>query len=1493
MLVLSQQRRWHTFEPAPIVLQKANLPRFEDSIQGRQSEPLYDVLDDILNVSSSATPDERVVLSAVFNGFDSLVAELRFAAWDEPYVIKQLYEDTYGMKPNPSWSLLHVIGRVLTYNDIFQHIILLGRDGGPQAFFNRVKPQSITFEPTSIRPSVGSRTRYDCKGPMACTGADPLNAWGYFEPDLGALMRFEYPFPYLPQRKMQCCHEFVGESAGCWIALDLNAPLGEPRPYKIFSKDYWDQLVLGDMSPIIVGNFESDIQIGTAWKNADFYTQLHNDVRRLLAQASRALVDAYKRYLVRLNAVRLDLGKVPPLNPYEEDLTSDERSILIEILTTVAIFNEVHNIPMPSDWSSYINESVFKTRSVASVWTIEKRNVVSINGRTVNLLDMSSVSDQTRIAALVIALSGKKFKKIRNLINDPYQKRADAYRANIEPMLNQVTEVRLLSASSATYQEAFYNEAISMRDALIVFQREANTAVRAVVNNTTPDMTPLNAASVAIPAGVTVPKLDIPTARAKYLAEMVTAYANANRVNNAGYNANAINTAIAAYQKVGTTSVILQGIPPFAQDGEKNAINAARLAYEKAVQQQRNIAGAAIAQGNELIEEGNSIQNALAHYASDLARGTDVTSKVEQMVNTTLVTDIQDFTKVANANAGNMEGVITKALAAYNKTVADVKAAIDARLVQLRASVVTYINATFNTNAKITKLETIQADIDNFRDKLTANDKFKDLLGSYVNDIIAETVTPYERVHRDVVSRIEESIKKDAAQLQKEKDAVTAYFAEWDRISEDVWYTEVKAYLLALARGNTPSSLKKADTTTLETIINVFETAEQRQARLAREAAAKKAIQDAIDADQAYANEFFAWTNIGSVDRSGEALGKLTTLEDLYDFTKTSTYKDPTNPTSNQNTRPGIPKVRDAGQTTDYSDVRKALLSIPGFERPSAILSRPSGLPGSFQDNTNIYATSELPIGQTQQPFNALYVEGFQTKDLVVALNTYGEYLLLEMYVTPQERAVLKKKALDAIAAARVNPLPEQPEFIEVTSNPKDTFPISNGRFAAPSMLPGTSLFTFTAPQQGANSCWLDSSIVSLFSIPQTTWVNALFNATEIRKRAVKMIFKGGRTQIVTPDSTCRQDQLQGLHSALIVDILTLEGAKTTTREMCQVRTHLSKARDCLVRSPLVEGEQESPETFYDSFVQLYGSDVLGIEYVTHDWTADGALIDVRSPAATTRAVIINASQYYQPNANLTQGRTQFTVPTIASNGFRLAAIVCKSGGVNSGHFTTFIYDFAVNKWAYFDVIGDNRDVGWVDVIAKSRVPDLPEVPLNSTTGLPKGALDFAGITAPGAFVGKKPAFFVYFKQDEIDAMVANWAAANVLGIPTPTPSTDADILQELGFSSGVFPTDPAQKTIVEQHVAELKNYNGTNRPAYVAERTRIMKVRLSELPLSAPPAAILPMEWAELGFTSVSTDPIEVAIVNQYVRETSSLSSSVPYKEERLRIAKIRLEKK
>lgn len=1371
--------RWHTYVPdAPKELPK--LPTFEKCLRGRKHEPLYLVLTDLLE-NSNISDDERMVLNAVYQSFDRDVIRVGIKAWDQPYVIKELYQYTYPQTPLNDFGKM--IARLVSYSDIRSAII--GKQGAeeglPDSFFNRAtRPiTGPTLKPISLvaKTTVRNNQLIKHKGPQG----DPTNSWGSFDPEIdeGNHMQWNILFPYTTQLKMRCCHEYVGQTEGCWMCLDPNQPLGTPLPYKVFTGDYWNELVAGDTSNLSVIQFREDFQVGTAFKDIHFYSNLHIDIQKLLPQAANALVNGYTRYITRLESLDLnDDEDRPYLDPFEVDLTSAEHAVLVSLLDLVSQYNQVHNDTIPGKWgtwSEYINKELFKTNSVLRVWNAGNRNVIIINGKTITLLGMSSVSDTATIDSLSLelnTLNDPTIVMIRNKLVGPYRNTAQTYLNILKPVLDEVIQIQDIQGTNQ-YELAFYNDVQQLRQNLIAFQRQVNLGLRTrLKGNALFDVQTI----VQVPLPLTlVPEANriggnTKTVRINSLVIKVIDYAKLHDAppgTATGQPITNLNNAILKYQQF-TTNLDDSNISNDMKErfnAQENALIAAeRAKYQTVLDIIEKEKQLRINTGNAYVNDLDRKQQALTLIVKSTF-GNEY-ANVTKEINAQTKSKRDGFTSVTDGVLQGWNATIANAKASFDQVVQDQVNAVNVRIQQLRDDAIAYIN-------KMTEYQnaTSMADIDiwikGFKAEVSSKE-IVDLLPKASENVIRSYIVPFEMIHDGV------NANPTSGPLQK-------YLDYWSlEINQRFWYTQVKQYLLELAQGLPPTPLAFDQTLAgLAVIARAFETADQRNARLALVAREKNRLFKQYD----------AWIKNGAEPGtvSEQALAEL---------------------------------VADKSETPPF----------PIYK--------------SFQNDEIIMLNAQYIFDK-----DALYVEGYDTKQLLKAYNAYATYLAYK--AAGQDGSKERKIAIAAFK--KIPPIPLQPVAANWIADPSDYITVQP-RQPPPAINSNGSMFSFTAPGWVGQSCWLDSSMISLFSIPQASWTRKLFDVDKIYQKQLQITFTDGSTKTIKTIEKCDANDARNVHQALLEDIENLQRPTTSDKQECRVRLTLSKAGGNCLKFVPIAGQSESPDIVYELFDTFYRNINLGIEFVKQN----GSLIRPNLVGANVNAYVIDVSRN---EGNVSTFNVQST------GDFKLGAIVT----FYSGHYTTFIYDFASKRWAYFNVAPGGNTVGWVNDLAKSTL----------VNGLPQGIFDWSGITDAGTFNGYRPAFFVFFRNSEIQVLLNNFPSK---------PFTPAIV------DLGTLPSNPTpdQSAIITQHTQELKGYNGPNVVQYTAERRRIAQLRLQlTLQLTPPPPPpVVVVVVNELGPLPSNPSPQQLDIINQHTKEIENYTglNRDEYVEERKRIVQLRI---
>lgn len=1421
--------RWHT-DPNPAFFQTPKPPKeLSDLININSETALYFLIQQTIANNPTKPPNLKLEgediewLKSIETSFDSYVTRilntLHIEPWDYDHCIKDEYAKVYGTPYVSTYggggSIRSVMGRLMTYKEIWNYAreaedrTRCSNTNGSDWFWRRPEPKPVwsnssnfsssSFHSndgrmpfmTGIHPKDKNRVYTVTYKKPWCSSSrfselDPAHNWGVFI-DQTASYTDDLPIRVL----MACCAEPVGKTEGCWIALpeDKSAVEGIIKPYRVYHSVFnsvWSNISNNSPLPTTFQNdIKKDYSIGTAFQDVSKYEELHQRIKKALEDAAPIIEQAYKDYQAELQATldRLEEAGDSQRNtdPFSTLLKTKEQQDAVTLPIRLRDeFNAIQAIDMdkpdgPLVLKDHVNQRVFQVGEMLKEFTFAKMGgfLLATTGERLRMLKRGQLETTSNIATFTNLIDSapaerytvqlKKIQKAASQIGrrieaiELTKQRRDEIKSLDEKFTSLNRDTKLLPP--APFDWALIVGPVKQYDDIIretiLKQEEINESVRLLKTGQIKDV---NANITAIPKVLKTTKeendfkenmdVEIVKKNVPMKDEVEPLLTNAPTLSPVELNEQ-YRLVANAYQRA--NDLQKDANLPIAAQGkvkERPGFKTALETVEKTLSDQ-----------NKLLESlKKNLRQSIARllYINNLNVSNDVKrrSVVElgisdritnlDLLNTTIETKKNDARK-------NFEQALKIEIDAYNQEQNKNK------------TNATTVLATFDTNNQ--KL---------IIDDTTGIEKLKNNLLAAVAplaviDDLEQLYVNYNAKLQTVFSNLPEATL--VAQAPKAKEYINA------------WQTSVLAASIALAQAlqNLIVNLNDVNTkstddalATLETEVTtakaLVETEEARKIRLAREAAAKaeeeRRIKLLIQNDNVYAKKLFDWLNDANrtMIASTEPLAKLAALENAFNF------KYENLPGERSKTWTSTPKVRQGNVKKDFEEIYNRLQSMKNFFRPSVVPGRPPALPAGLKDDNSISSPS---FENAKEPFSALYVQNYDTSTLIRVYKAYAMYLITEMYVDDSVRTNLKKDLLDEFSKLEKLPFPEQPIFIQTVPNPNDKYDVSSIQMIAPPMLAGKSIFTFTAPQWKDSSCWLDSAIVSLFSIPQTTWVKNLFATKEIYNKGIELQFQDSTKRKIIFDyqNDCTPTNINDLHTSLLTDITFLQ-KESKEREVCSTRVRLSEAKGCLKRAPIVVGEQESPETFYDSFVFLYGKDKLGIEYTEQDWVTHGSELRVRNPLASTKAYILNASQYFQPKVKQTLKTTGFNVNVGLDNNFYLSAIVVKSGEVGSGHFTTFLFDFASEKWVFFNVIGENKEVGWVsdlsvdtDYTGKTR-----QAKLIPGIGLPEGVFDFEGIKQLGVFNGYKPAFFVFISRDEKESILDNWKKANkTTSIPTPS----------------------------------------------------------------------------------------------------------------------------
>jgi len=1474
-MALVVANRWHTFAPAEV--HQEELPSLEDCIGAtrKRNEPLYNVLATTLR---TATGGVKKVLAPFVDSFDARVRGVKIAAWDRPFALRAEYEALYGEPATDEnvWPLTRVIGRLLTYANIYNELRRTGRD--PRAFFNP-PPDVIVERPTQTYESVSTPPTDPRLGPVFATGLDPRNNYGVYKRELGTHMRWVLLAPL--QEKMRCCHEHVGQTEGCWISLDPRQPVGEPVPYALLDVDHWDDLVTTSKLADKI-DFKTEARIGTAFKDAEFYLQLHDDIRQLLRRVDRPLRDAFVRYVKRLDAAASPaIALPPPLDPCQHDLLPGDKDLLIQLLQTYFIFNEVHGFTAPVNWIEYINVNVFRVYSAARVWTNEKRNVIMVGGKKITLLHLSEVSTGAEIDELLSVLRAKAYNAaFVAVIEKPYRPLAVAYTTEVRPVLVQVEEIRTMQANlkeAIDYEQLFVTDAADMKAALVQFQIQTSTSVRAHNSDRTFDVeTPAwkTAAVFKKYDGVVnaAKKINVTVKRNELLItelqQWINAHTNMTPTKKATWLplydelSDDVEEVHLAISSTNSSKVSLNPLLKY-DDTERIAATTVSNALQKAIDD------------NNM--QLKTLQESITQTITVMNTVASAPSKYTPAMRTTVLTNMGIITQGTNLHVTATKqtplNVTNKANAikTYESAIKAIDAGVRVREKNVLDAALAQLNSwAFPTSESYTiKMDALSRWLSD--PALTSVSLLPNVLVGIRTDLYSPIRENYDAFLQA------KALAPDADTNPQKVDATELYRDTLDEI-EAFWLSDLRGYLRAIIN-NTPIpvdwlSVQKAKVAAfLKRLVqysSVFETPAQQAARLAREDRNILLKEDAVRNELA---QTIVWLSNGFA--VGVGAPSNVPLQHLAEYV--ATHAGIVAPINSASTKAGFfPLYRRLDE--------KATFFYSGDE---------SGKPF---------------------PVNSLWVEGAQLDEI---FTTYR--LLVEYLIHAQSRDTVRVPMLNAFLA-QVNQfrnfVKEQPDTMQMVDAAGVTV-VTNTTRKMPVLENGASAFNGGTLEWKDNSCWIDSGMTTLFTIPETTWSQYLFQQkVNVYQRAVQLTFPNG--SVVTLPLACEPKEITLIHDGILEDIQSIQ-SDTPEKGICKSRSNWRRFGACLLQSMDATKNAksyDSPATFFESFIGLYGRK-LGIQFVDKvPKDSRDSKINVTSAHKETNVYVLQVMDFAKgvlaSDKDLMPEFAEYVVDE-SSNGFQLAAMISGS----NDHFVSYIKDLVTDKWVY---------------INNGSIQSLPSLP--------------AGTHAwRSAF---RPSCYVYYRDAEVARIRAN-AASKKKATPQPQQSTRAWILQDALAQQVLTESDVSSNAVAVYlnsiagvtydatlgATVGLRNARGEVVTRWTLDSTQgpdagtlVLDRELWESPsrraaflymqqlvanpvgdaqqfeenlrqamvaahFASKPFALDPTLKNDLGLDEYPMDPAARAIVEEYVAFTKTAEAQyAPYRAERARITKLRIRK-
>lgn len=1214
--------RWHTVEPKQPQQDAPPPPTFEKCI-GPQNKhaPLYHVMTTIVD-NPNTSDAVRKVLENFINGFDDRISVVRIPSWDKHFVLRLEYEALYGQRPDENdMPISRVIGRLISYKDIFDELRQMGRD--PNAFFN--PPPEVKRGPTASDPPQfnGSSRRVNQKlGPVFATQLDPLHSWGTFTRNLNNVpMRWEFIFPE-KDVLMRCCHEHVDQTQGCWISLDSTQEPGKPIPYALLYVDHWDALASTKKMAHQL-DFRSEWQIGTAFRDVDFYIQTHDNIQRLLNAVADQLRNAYVAYITRLDAAVQAVVPLPlPMDPFEHDLNQDGQQKLITLLQTYFIYNEVHGMTAPANWAQYINANVFRVPSATNVWTGDRRNVAMFGTQLITLLLSSEVSPDNVIGDLINAIGSRPYAAF---ISSTYRGYASDYHRFVVPKVKLVEEVRALQGElgrTVDYEQRIIDGSNIMRNGLITFQIETNASVRGrlaaqtTFNEETPGWIAARNTIVAQSKNYDamiayVKTLNVESARKNLLVERLSRWINTQDAS--GYNP------IAKSGSILESDVRDIDVALMNDNGSKVSPNST-LKYSSTELDAISIANgtlyAAISQNNAILTDTRS---ELVHAVRIIAIVNDAPSSYSSAIrdeaqkkNAIVVRGLALHTN-ASGNTANISKAKRDAIAKYDATIRIIEAGVLKREKAVRDAAIAFLNGWgFPSGGSYT------ADMETFNGWISAKELLEVPGMAKELDVIRASAYVPIRENYENMKLAKNAINLDAPGNEAKKQAAVNYNRVLDNIQNTFWLGDVRAYLKNVVEGkeNKVSPDGTHWVALLDEQLAVFETPAQRAKREEEERQRERLDQERMAQATAALVNVIAWIADETV---------------------------------------GTPSIAPLTELNNY---------INSHPVETAAIEKNKLFPLKLRLEN---ASTLEYTGKSLVDF--LWVEGVDMGEL---FKTYD--LLVQYYIHAQHDAARIARRDAFLAQVSKLVLVEQPYRQEYVSGAK--IPITNTTLTMPPMeTNGTSSFNQSVFKWEGNSCWIDSAMLALFNVPETSWNRYLFQRQlDVYTSFLQLQFPSGKTFSLNP--TCGADEMTTLHMDLLRDIQTIE-APSTTGAICNSRPNWFNYGRCL-KTALTRGvgEEEDPATFFESLVAFYGSDNLKIQYDHKITSRTDAVISPLGAKPGMNAYILQVD--YQPEEG-EDVNTEYVVDE--TRGYKLAAVL----GFGHRHVISLVKDFVSGKWTYFN----------------------------------------------------------------------------------------------------------------------------------------------------------------------------------------------------------------
>lgn len=1288
--------RWHTEpEETPFTGYSSSTGRrqkeLSELINSNSTRPLYWEIQDKL--SSPLSREDQEWLQSIGDAFDSYVIKilngLHIRPWDFDYNIRKEYELEYGVFPPTDLPLRGVMGRLMSYKEIWNYVYESQSSAGVTDWFWRrpqtepiwtldcisggyrnEKTQPFRTVMTGLNPR-DLRRAYEVVLERPWTSRlDPVHHWGVYI-DQGDNYYKDDPVRIL----MACCAEHVGHTDGCWIALrgDPTALEGVVKPYQVFPyvfRNVWETGAIPSEDAI-----KRDVVWGTAFKDYARYELLHNRIQAGLDAAAKAIRSGYGKYQTLLQTAidTTEDDESRDRRPYESDsvLSDSERESIASVIRLQYEFNAIQCIGEMPLMADYVNKHIFKVSDMLVHFTYDKKGGLLLStGQRLKMLSEKQLETLQRLNSFKTL--------IRDAVADPKQTTPvylNSIFKSVEAIETRINEIRsaqgdldeinrlnnkLLSLGSNPPQWVF-DKGFDWNAIMDVFKSYETVQTEIIqkqkeINKTVRSLKPSSTQPILVSDVITAPQ-PIPTTWKTDKVEFD------KRLDAA--------LLLEETKKLPDDSKIPLKIDFPSNPHYVDVVNSFEkiqslkqtVVTVKQAQHTSQVTSAALADFDTRIK---TIFNNLRKTETALKRR----ARLIRYINASKYSDaaknfilsglsIKTFMAQNNAAVANAETDILQAKTTYEAVItAEDKKYEDAQK-KIKTDVIQELGLV-DGNTIISKPDDVNLQINNLfeiAEKLKPLDEwnqtylgYNKTLAQIKDNLVAAVPSAQAQAYVDAWNGGNRNLMAAAAALAnamkdllnglnvtKNKDEISDILKELKDKSElaysKVETLEQRAERLKREQEEKDEAEEKRQRLERERL----EQERLEQERLAREqlAAQDKQI---LEANKKKYAQLDAW-----IKMQGNVF-----------YAKSDT---------------GLSE-KDGLNADDLKNrYTKEEMSWPFFKDGKK-------LPIEFD-------VGQLP--RTQFPYTKLYLENTTNTIIEQAWKAFGEYVLYKG--TSQENA--KKEYLKLLLGSYQQALPDQPvyvldEWIEVDLQkfPKE--------FNALKM-PQDSAFHTKTIVWNLNSCWIDSSFLALFAYPGNILTEHIMTRGKGYFKQRTIVWENNPTPLGITDG-CDEQALKNLHLTIVDDIQRIENP-LPANPVCPLKTRDEWSK-CVVGPLEIDtktGKAKGPYSLASNVLwtmkQIYKMDDFEIDEDSA-LDATGALLSTVTVNANPNTRVYAFNTLYQDGAN---DLRENLVVLDNDPEFQLGAIISGSGG----HFVTYLYDFIQEEWMFINVDKELSNSTW------------------------------------------------------------------------------------------------------------------------------------------------------------------------------------------------------